>query len=207
LPPPEALDEWEVRHDSPDASGSLRSGPGTASHQTPRAGRTNGLEPTAGTDDEGLVSAEGFDPDLFKPERTSNPSRNGRAADEAPVAKGSPNRGRGQPNSSIELPSDELADSEAVDPEQPEQAGWETAARRLKELGIRNYRLESQIEEQTFLFICHFNSPENPRIVRRFEAEADTPLDAVQQVLRQIDEWRSRDVRGGVSGPSADDEQ
>ncbi len=74
----------------------------------------------------------------------------------------------------------------------PEQSGWEAAARRLKELGIRKYRLDAQIEEQTFIFICTFTSPDDARIVRRFEAEADTPLGAVQQMLEQIDDWRAR---------------
>ncbi len=78
-----------------------------------------------------------------------------------------------------------------------EESGWQDAARRLKKLGIRKYRLESQIDEQRFVFSCSFASPDNPRVVRRFEADADNPLEAVQQVLEQIDEWRSRN---GASG-------
>ena len=73
-----------------------------------------------------------------------------------------------------------------------EQSGWQTAARRLKELGIRKYRLDAQIEEQNFIFTCSLTSPDDVRIVRKFEAEADTPLEAVQQALEQIDDWRAR---------------
>jgi hypothetical protein len=75
------------------------------------------------------------------------------------------------------------------------QSGWREATRRLKELGIRRYRLESQIEEQTFVFICSFAAVENPRVVRRFEAEADDPLEAVQRVIEEIDEWQKHGGR------------
>ena len=97
--------------------------------------------------------------------------------------------------------------SEALAAAMAEQAGWQVAARRLKDLGIRKYRLESQIEEQTFVFVCTFPSPDNPRIVRRFEADADTPLEAVQLVLQQIDEWRSRGGRGDEAESPADDDR
>jgi hypothetical protein len=86
-----------------------------------------------------------------------------------------------------------------------EQSGWQAAARRLKELGIRKYRLESRIEEQTFTFWCAFASPDNPRVLQRFEDDADTPLEAVQKVLAQIDEWRARDVRNKVASVARDE--
>jgi hypothetical protein len=78
-----------------------------------------------------------------------------------------------------------------------EQSGWQDAARRLKKLGIRKYRLESRIDEQNFVFTCALASPDNPQVIRRFEADADNPLEAVEQVLEQIDEWRSRNGNAG----------
>ena len=79
-----------------------------------------------------------------------------------------------------------------------EPPGWQTAARRLKELGIRKYRLESQIEDQSFTFSCTMASPDNPRVPRKFEADADDPLEAVRIVLAEIDDWRNRDKLAAV---------
>jgi hypothetical protein len=70
-----------------------------------------------------------------------------------------------------------------------EQTNWRAAADRLKELGIRKYRLESQIETQQFLFRCEYPTPETPHVTELFEAQADTPLGAVQQTLQQIEAW------------------
>ncbi|HTI52435.1 MAG TPA: hypothetical protein VL475_15835 [Planctomycetaceae bacterium] len=75
----------------------------------------------------------------------------------------------------------------------PEQSGWRAAAERLRELGIRKYRLESKIENQSFLFRCEYPTPENPHVTELFEADADTPLDAVLHTLHQIDEWLQSD--------------
>ena len=88
-----------------------------------------------------------------------------------------------------------------------EHSGWQAAARHLKELGIRKYRLEPQLDEVTFTFTCTFASPDNPRVVRRFEAVADTPLEAVQDVLAQIDDWRAGDSRNRIAVVPADDAQ
>ena len=70
--------------------------------------------------------------------------------------------------------------------------------------GERHFRsflvLLQRIDEQNFVFTCTMASPDNPRVVRRFEADADNPLEAVQQVLEQIDEWRGR---GGVDSQTA----
>jgi hypothetical protein len=55
-----------------------------------------------------------------------------------------------------------------------------------------------------FNFSCRFASRSNPRVIHRFEAEAADPLDAVNQVLRQVDDWRARHVeRGQASNDSA----
>lgn len=211
LPPPEALDQWEVRPDTPAqssaASGKLRSRQKAAKTSTARTDRTSALDSAGDADDDGLVSAEGFDPELLKPDRMAKPSRNARPAEEAPTTKLTDKRTKELPNRGIQLPPDRDTGSEAFGQAMEGQAGWQAAARRLKELGIRKYRLESQIEEQTFVFVCNFSSPDNPRVVRRFEAGADTPLEAVQLVLQQIDEWRDRDGQGDDREPSADDDR
>lgn len=68
---------------------------------------------------------------------------------------------------------------------------WSGAVQRLKELGIQKYRLES-VGEGRFLFHCTVHPANNPRVPRYFQAEAGDLLEAVQKVLDQIDEWRSR---------------
>jgi hypothetical protein len=69
---------------------------------------------------------------------------------------------------------------------------WKRAIGRLNNLGIRDYQLQAGEREGEFNFSCRLISRTNPRVIHRFEAEAADPLDAVSQVLRQIDEWKSR---------------
>lgn len=66
---------------------------------------------------------------------------------------------------------------------------WSAAVQKLNELGIRDYRLEPGVSPNAFSFSCHYSLPHNPRISRRFEAEALDPLKAVIKVLQQVDEW------------------
>ena len=179
LPPSAALDQWEVRTDVADTAPPSRKNESADSSSGTIADGFEGLEiPTDEEVDDGQVSAEGFNPDLLRADRASQSKKGARSAVDAP----------------LELPSE------------AEQSGWKDAARRLKKLGIRKYRLESQIDEQKFVFICTFASPDNPRVVRRFEADADNPLEAVQQVLEQIDEWRNRDGAAGQTALLLDDE-
>ncbi|MGD9854903.1 MAG: hypothetical protein AB7U20_08120 [Planctomycetaceae bacterium] len=67
---------------------------------------------------------------------------------------------------------------------------WHSAAGRLREMGIDDYRLERGNRNDSFLFICQFAPGGDHRIVQRFEAEAAAPMAAVQQVITQIDHWR-----------------
>lgn len=70
---------------------------------------------------------------------------------------------------------------------------WRQASAKLNDLGVKNYHLERGVSEGTFLFVCMFSPGDSPQVVHRFEAEADDPLIAVNQVLQQIDRWmRSR---------------
>jgi hypothetical protein len=197
LPPPEALDNWEIRSNPGTIASPHRADddvPGKPG-KTPRAAGNPSEELQIPPDEleEGQVSAAGFSPDLLKPE-PGRPRASGRAAEKGSVApppsptpRLDPLQAKNADSSDSPLQSLEMA-AEMT----PEQSGWQAAARRLKELGIRKYRLDAQIEEQTFIFFCIFVSPDNVRIVRRFEAEADTPLEAVQQALEQIDDWRAR---------------
>jgi hypothetical protein len=73
-----------------------------------------------------------------------------------------------------------------------EAKSWKAAIARLNALGIRDYQLQPGQREGEFLFSCHFVSRHNPRVMQRFEAEAGEPLQAVQRVLQQIDEWKGR---------------
>ncbi len=209
LPPPEALDQWEVRPESSAAPSKQKIRQKAPNSGAARPDRAKGTRAPADADaiDDGLVSAEGFDPDLLKPDMTAKPKKNSRLAEEAPLDKGAIKRTKAKPSRDIEPPPELEAGSVAAGQALAEQAGWQSAARRLKELGIRKYRLESQIEEQTFVFVCTFASPDNPRVIRRFEADADTPLEAVQSVLQQIDESRSRDGRGDEAESPADDDR
>lgn len=68
---------------------------------------------------------------------------------------------------------------------------WDQAVRRLKSLGIKKYHLESLLEDGGFSFRCSYTAPDNPRVTRRFEAEAPEPLAAVRIVLEQIEAWRA----------------
>ncbi len=74
----------------------------------------------------------------------------------------------------------------------PEPLTWQTAQARLKQLGIERYYLEPDPAGQVFLFRCAYSPPNNPRISRRFEAEAAEPLEAVRKVLQQVETWTAR---------------
>ena len=69
---------------------------------------------------------------------------------------------------------------------------WRRAVQRLNDLGIHKFRLEPGRNNGDFYFACEFSPDQDSRITRRFEAEASEPLQAVQLVLRQIDDWTRR---------------
>lgn len=82
------------------------------------------------------------------------------------------------------------------EPPQP-SLGWKDAQRRLSDLGIQDYHLERGSQEGSFLFVCMFSPGDDQRIVQRFEAEADDPLLAVEDVLRQVNQWLQRRFADG----------
>lgn len=69
---------------------------------------------------------------------------------------------------------------------------WETARVRLQELGIKDYYVQPNSTGQLFHFRCAYAPPDNPRVIRLFEAEATEPLEAVRKVLVQLESWSDR---------------
>jgi hypothetical protein len=201
MPAPDALDGWEVdagpaaRSKGPDNSrrgtGDDRDQPATPNNRrigaTPSENEPGGSRRTSN----GKVSIDEFDGGLLASRPRDKSSRGDDELEAPPAARprtGEANSGW-RPPKADDL-TDDLAASLAA--AAAEQSGWKAAAERLKELGIRKYRLESQIEAQKFLFTCTLTSPGSSRITRRFEADADNPLEAVEKVLEQVEEWRQR---------------
>lgn len=87
--------------------------------------------------------------------------------------------------------------TDAVKGASDEAQSWKAAVARLNALGIRDYQMQPGEREGEFHFSCLFVSRSNPRVVRRFEAEAAEPLEAVEQVLAQVDQWRGRRADSG----------
>lgn len=81
---------------------------------------------------------------------------------------------------------------------------WQTAARRLNELGVGNYHLEPGADPLSFLFVCCFCPDESASVTMRFEAEAADPLEAVDDVLGQVEHWMRQQSAetGRVAAPS-----
>ena len=89
-------------------------------------------------------------------------------------------------------PSDPLAGGTPIGEQVASGLTWQTAAQRFEELGISGYHLEPGSNLGTFLFVCSFCTAENPNVTMRFESESPEPLDAVSDVLAQIDNWQAR---------------
>jgi hypothetical protein len=193
LPPPDALDQWDVAPAAENPAANSRS-------------RNTGARPKKAaaldTDDD-LVSMEHFDPDLLAVTAPAKPVRKVRPAADAPALERSPKANGRQRRGGLEAPPEIVGGSPEMSSARSEPACWAVATKRLKALGIRKYRLDSQVEEQNFIFVCNVASPENPRVIHRFETEGETPLEAVQAALRQIEDWRGRDV--GADADSATD--
>jgi hypothetical protein len=70
---------------------------------------------------------------------------------------------------------------------------WKAAIARLNALGIHEYQIQPGEREGEIEFRClYVLRNNNPRVMQRFEAEAREPLEAVEQVLAQIDDWKAR---------------
>jgi hypothetical protein len=186
LPPPDALDHWDV----PPAAES------SAANSRPRSKGARPKPAASREADDGLISMDGFDPDVLAATAPAKPARNVRPPVDAPASGRSPKQAGSQRKAGFEPPPGMAAGSPPMNPSLSEPAGWDVATRRLKALGIRKYRLDSHVEEQNIVFVCNVASPDNPRVAHRFETEGETPLEAVQAALRQIEDWRGRDNGG-----------
>lgn len=74
---------------------------------------------------------------------------------------------------------------------QREPLTWGAAVDRLNQLGIRQFKLEPG-QRDGFHFSCYFTPRDNPRVTHRFEAESAEPLQAVEDVLIQVEDWLRR---------------
>lgn len=83
-----------------------------------------------------------------------------------------------------------------------EQSRWLLAGNRLKELGIHKFRLAWNFERQKFLFRCILPANDGSGVSDLFDADADTPLDAVEAVVQQIDEWLEQGRPSGTAVPN-----
>jgi hypothetical protein len=218
IAPPEALDDWEIASNLPEdspAPGSGKTQPeiprerrevalgdsvaqnapasraeNRASEPEPRRpsasrGRTESLDSNRRSEAGQDRLARNFDPDLLS--SPSQPEASGAAQKPRNRKRDAARSAEGR--TGIENDSEVQQDHPSMPQGLPDQSGWRAAAERLRELGIRKYRLESKIENQSFLFRCEYPTPENPHVTELFEADADTPLGAVLHTLEQIDEW------------------
>jgi len=83
------------------------------------------------------------------------------------------------------------SESGASRPPQSPSLTWQQASTRLEELGIHHFDLVRGSRPGEFRFMCLVTSTDDPRISRRFEAEAGDPLLAVERVLLQIESWNA----------------
>lgn len=90
-----------------------------------------------------------------------------------------------------EKKSSTQAGEKQTDARQPAGLTWQGAVARLNRLGIHNFALQPGVEPGEFHFSCTHADRDNPRVIRRFEAEDTDPLAAVQKVLRQVERRRA----------------
>ena len=117
----------------------------------------------------------------FEPSRTLFAEANTPSAPERPIIR--------EPQAPAPATREVEPGTPAAD--SPQGLTWETARERLKTLGIKDYYLQPDSENQVFLFRCAYTPPNNPRINRLFEAEAADALEAVQKVIEQVEAWKN----------------
>lgn len=196
----DAGDNWEVVSSDPRNSTGRTAGTGTSlSESFPSDGRApqgrgSSLNGTGAVDPNGFKS--GLLPSVHPKEgaRRDEVKRPG-AVDRGAVTPDSP---RVDPRTMNELVGG--ASLEAMQQMMmSEQSRWQAAATRIKQLRIQKYRLEARIEEPRFVFRCVFAPAESSQVTQLFEADAETPIDAVEQVIEQVDEWlKSHDENAAV---------
>lgn len=66
---------------------------------------------------------------------------------------------------------------------------WRIGIERLRAIGMRNHRVETTPNKSKYFLTAFFPDDD---VIRRFEGEGTHPLIAMQSVVRQVSEWRSR---------------
>ncbi len=69
---------------------------------------------------------------------------------------------------------------------------WKEAVGRLNALGIREFNIQPGLNPNQFYFSCSYTPKNNPRITHRFESNAASPLQAVQNAILQVEEWKRK---------------
>lgn len=65
------------------------------------------------------------------------------------------------------------------------------AIERLRGMGVERYHLEPGLAAGQFLFVCQVEGNETAPTIHRFEAEANDPTIAVEDVLKQVASWQA----------------
>jgi len=174
LPPAGAMEGWELDTAPSKIEADQKMIELTSSDQLPKQARGNNPIQQASFEgaQAGPDATASFDQGIQQAGNESNPFEQSAPADQAAVKE-----------------VDEQFRVRAETMLRRDPATWSAAVQKLNELGIREYRLEPGVRPNEFLFSCSYSPPHNPRISRRFEAEALDPLKAVIRVLQQVDEW------------------
>lgn len=167
----------------PDSFDGPRARPTREGNRRPRNARSE-MARAETTPDDGVL-ADQFDPGLLQSGATA-PAAPRRTPSEPPPASRERRAGRDLIPTAPGQPGGESDRGEAPVQEQPR---WQMAATRLKDLGIERYKLAWNFERQKFLFRCVLPATDGSDVSDLFEADADTPLEAVEAVVEQIEDW------------------
>jgi hypothetical protein len=208
---------------SRDADGSRRHAASESSSGASPKRPQRWLNEGNGLPQKALLSSEGMNDDRAAATSSERGAANGlledhpaeQAGNEAAAKMPGARRALPEAEAVVALATDAAAASTSVDAgaeargsSEPPSASnhafaWKRAVGRLNALGIRDYQLQPGEREGEFNFSCRFAARSNPRVIHRFEAESSDPLEAINQVLRQLDDWRARHVDRGQARNSA----
>lgn len=118
------------------------------------------------------------------------------SAKSASARESEPERGRGGAVPSCPLAAEVLpvafsVPARAPVSEEPKDSPFSAMQRRLEDLGAMDYRLQSWgADGCVYRFHCRMAVAEDPDWNRHFEATAGDPLEAITQVVEEIEAWR-----------------
>jgi hypothetical protein len=136
------------------------------------------------------------------PPGNANPAKN-RSDSEQPRFGNAIDTSISPPERQITAPSaarpNELAAAPVALPAAGSNVGDEKFRRaemRLRELGATQYALEAWGHDNSrYLFVCRMAVGGNPNVNQVFQATKNDPWDAMQDVLAQVEQWRSQPPR------------